>query len=185
MKATLVIPTLTVTLTALAFAGSALFAADESPGKAATAGKLAPKDEKFIMEAAQGGMLEVRLGEIASKRRPGPDVKDFGSMMASDHGKANEELRGVAAKVGVTIPAELDAKHKATVDKLDKMSGDEFDKAYVAEMVKAHEKDSTAFEDASDNAQNPDVKAFAGKTLPVIKAHLEKIKAISGADKKR
>ncbi|MGB8167922.1 MAG: DUF4142 domain-containing protein [Chthoniobacteraceae bacterium] len=184
MKTKLILSTFTAALAALTFTSPALFAADEKPAKAGAAGKLAAKDEKFVMDAAQGGMLEVRLGEVAKQKATRQDVKDFGSMMTMDHGKAGEELKGVAAKVGVTLPTDLDAKHKAKVDKLEKLSGADFDKEYVAEMVKDHEKDAKAFEDAANNAQNPDVKAFAGKTLPVIKTHLEKIKAMAGAEKK-
>jgi putative membrane protein len=105
-------------------------------------------------------------------------------MMATDHGKAGEELKAVATKNGVTLPPDPDAKHKAIVDSLSKLSGAEFDKAYITEMVKDHEKDAIGFEDASKTAKNPDVKGFAAKTLPMIKSHLKKIKAIAAADKK-
>jgi predicted outer membrane protein len=111
-------------------------------------------------------MLEVQLGEVAKEKATRQKIKDFGVMMATDHGKAGEELKAVAAKNGVTLPGDLDANHKATVDKLSKLSGAEFDTAYVAEMVKDHEKDAAAFEQASKTAQNPDVKGFAAKTLP-------------------
>ena len=145
---------------------------------------VAPADEKFMLAAAQGGMLEVRLGEVAKEKAARQDVKDFGAMMATDHGKAGEELNSVATKNGVTLPADLDARHKAIVDKLSKLSGAEFDKTYIAEMVKDHEKDAIAFKDASKTAKNPEVKGFAPKTLPVIKSHLKKINAIAAADKK-
>jgi putative membrane protein len=145
---------------------------------------VAPVDEKFMLAAAQGGMLEVRLGEVAKEKAARQDVKDFGAMMATDHGKPGEELKAVATKNGVTLPADLDARHKAIVDKLSKLSGAEFDKTYIAEMVKDHEKDAIAFKDASKTANNPDVKGFAAKTLPVIKSHLKKINAIAAADKK-
>ena len=137
-----------------------------------------------MLAAAQGGMVELRLGEVAKEKAARQDVKDFGAMMAADHGKAGEELKAVATKNGVTLPADLDARHKAIVVKLSKLSGAEFDKAYIAEMVKAHEKDAIAFKDASKTAKNPEVKGFAPKTLPVIKSHLKKINAIAAADKK-
>jgi putative membrane protein len=158
-------------------------AADKNTAKTGE-GKVSPADEQFMLAAAQGGMLEVQLGEVAKEKATRQKIKDFGVMMATDHGKAGEELKAVAAKNGVTLPADLDANHKATVDKLSKLSGAEFDTAYVAEMVKDHEKDAAAFEHASKTAQNPDVKGFAAKTLPMIKSHLEKIKAIAGEDKK-
>ena len=137
-----------------------------------------------MLAAAQGGMLEVRLGKIAKEKAARQDLKDFGAMMATDHGKAGGELKAVATKNGVTLPTDLDAKHKAIVDRLNKLSGAEFDKAYISEMVKDHEKDGIAFEAASKTAKNADVKGFAAKTLPVIKFHLKKIKAIAAGDKK-
>ena len=78
---------------------------------------VAPADEQFMLAAAQGGMLEVRLGEVAKEKAARQDVKDFGAMMSTDHGKAGEELKAVATKNGVTLPADLDARHKAIVDK--------------------------------------------------------------------
>jgi putative membrane protein len=73
-------------------------------------------------------------------------VKDFGAMMVSDHGKAGEDLKAVAAKQGVKLPLALDVKHEEIVNKLGKLSGAAFDKAYIDEMVKAHMKDASAFE---------------------------------------
>src|SRR3979490_3110893 len=80
-------------------------------------------DRNFMVAAAEGGMLEVRLGEMAEKKGANQEVKDFGAMMVADHGKAGEDLKAVAAKHAVTLPNDLDAKHKAIVDNLAKLSG--------------------------------------------------------------
>ena len=146
-------------------------AADEK--SKASAGTIADADKNFMVAAAEGGMLEVRLGEIAISKGSRKDVKDFGSMMVADHGKAGEDLKAVAAKYSVTLPANLAAEQQAIVDRLDKLSGAAFDEAYIEEMVKAHTKDASTFEEASKNAENPDVKAFAERTLPIIKLHLK------------
>jgi putative membrane protein len=160
---------------------SATLAASETSG----AGTVTPADKDFMMAAAQSGMFEVRLGEIAKKKGATDEVKDFGAMMASDHGKAGEDLKAVAAKLQVTLPDRLDAEHKAIVDRLSKLSGADFDKAYTDEMVKAHSKDVSAFQQASKNAKDADVKAFAKRTLPVIMAHLKEVKTIMGGEKKK
>jgi putative membrane protein len=141
----------------------------------------------FMVAAAQGGTLEVRLGEIAMAKGSRQEVKDFGAMMISDHGKAGEDLKAVAAKQGVKLPLALDTKHEEIVNKLGKLSGAAFDKAYIDEMVKAHIKDASAFEEASKNAKDPDVKAFAQRTLPVVKARCEKVEsmAVSGKEKNK
>ena len=156
-------------------AATALFAANERN----EAGTVAAADKNFMVAAAEGGMLEVRLGEIAQKKGAKQDVKEFGAMMVADHGKAGEDLKAVSAKLDVKLPASLDAKHKAIVDKLESLSGSAFDKAYLDEMLKAHMKDASAFEDASKTAKDPDVKAFAQRTLPVVQAHLTRVKAMA------
>ena len=100
-------------------------------------------------------------------------------MMVADHGKAGEDLKAVAAKRDLKLPVDLDAKHTAIVDRLDKLSGSAFDKAYLDEMLKAHVKDASAFEDASKNSKDPDVKAFAERTLPVVQAHLARVQVMA------
>ena len=108
-------------------------------------------------------------------------------MMVSDHGKAGEDLKAVAAKQGVKLPLALDTKHEEIVNKLGKLSGAAFEKAYIDEIIKAHMKDASAFEEASRNAKDPDVKAFAQRTLPVVIARLEKVEsmAVSGKEKNK
>lgn len=135
-------------------------------------------DSDFLKEAGLGGMAEVEMGKLASTKAANAEVKKFAQMMVTDHSKANEELKALASRKGVTIPAELDSSHKATLDGLRSQVGADFDTEYVEAMVDDHEKDVKAFEDKAKNATDPDIKAFAEKTLPVLKKHLEAIKAI-------
>jgi len=132
----------------------------------------------FITKAAEGGKAEVELGNLASSKASSPDVKSFGQMMVTDHTKANDELMSIAKTKNVTVSTDLDAKHKSTRDRLDKLSGAAFDKAYMADMVKDHQTDVKEFETASQSA-DPDVKAFASKTLPTLRHHLEEAQRIS------
>ena len=99
----------------------------------------------FVKEAAQGGMAEVELGQLASKNAQDPEVKKFGQMMVTDHGKANAELKTLAGKKNWTMPTDI-GSHKSTMDKLQGLKGADFDKAYVDEMVSDHEKDLKAFQ---------------------------------------
>lgn len=133
---------------------------------------------EFMTEAAQGGMAEVELGRLASTKAQNASVKQFGQQMMADHTRANNELKQLAEKKNVTLPTDVGTTHKATADKLSKLSGAEFDKEYVEEMVKDHEKDVKAFQTQADSATDADVKAFAVKTLPTLKMHLEMIKSI-------
>jgi putative membrane protein len=123
-------------------------------------------------------MSEVELGKLASTKAANAEVKKFGQMMVTDHSKANEELKALATKKGWTLPTESDSSHKSTLDTLKNKSGADFDKEYVEEMVDDHVTDVKAFEDKAKNATDPDLKAFAEKTLPTLRKHLDAIKAI-------
>ena len=133
--------------------------------------------EDFLHEAAQGGMAEVDMGRLAQQKAQSPEVKKFGQMMVTDHSKANEELKGLATKKNIPLPADL-GNHKSSIDKLNGLSGAEFDKAYVQMMVDDHEKDVEEFQKQADSSKDPEVKAFASKTVPTLKKHLDAINAI-------
>ena len=136
-------------------------------------------DQHFISEAAAGGMAEVELGKIAADKASNPEVKKFGQRMADDHGKANDELKALAQSKQISLPTAIDAKHKATIDRLSKLSGPAFDRAYVQDMLKDHEKDVAAFRAESKNGKDSDVKAWAGKTLPTLEEHLKMVQDLS------
>ena len=138
----------------------------------------AGSDEDFMKEAAVGGMAEVELGRLAATKAADPEVKKFAQMMVDDHSKANTELKTLAAKKNVTLPADLDAGKKSTMEMLRSKVGAEFDREYVEDMVEDHEKDVAAFESKAQGATDPDLKAWAAKTLPTLKKHLDAIKAI-------
>ena len=141
-------------------------------------GKLAAGDRKFVMEALKGGMAEVELGKLASERASSDAVKQFGKRMVEDHGKAGDELKALARDKGVTPPTQLDAKHARLRDKLAKLSGAEFDRAYVSEMVKDHRQDVKEFRREANAAKDPDVKGYASKTLPTLEEHLKQVERL-------
>jgi putative membrane protein len=161
-------------------------ASGKAGGKAAAGAKsgLAKADEKFVQTAAQGGLMEVKLGEVASQKASAAEVKELGAMMVKDHSKANQELTDLAGKKGITLSTELESKHQATIDRLSKLSGEEFDKAYVSEMLSDHKKDVADFEKASKSATDEDIKAWAGKTLPTLQAHLQHVQGLKKGGKK-
>ncbi|CAA9235217.1 MAG: hypothetical protein AVDCRST_MAG95-1187 [uncultured Adhaeribacter sp.] len=126
----------------------------------------------FMLTAASGGMLEVTLGQMAQEKASSADVKAFGQKMVTDHTKANTELKALAASKNVTLPVKPIAEHQKHIDAMQGMSGADFDKHYMSMMVEDHKKDVAEFEKAT-NFQDADVKAFAAKTLPVLKAHTD------------
>jgi putative membrane protein len=141
-----------------------------------TVSSLDPADKDFVMKAAQGGMAEVMLGQMASSKGTSPDVKNFGNRMVSDHGKANDELKQLAQNKGMALPSDTDKEHKDAADKLSKANGSDFDKQYISNMVEDHEKDVKEFQKASTDAKDPDLKAWASKTLPTLQDHLKMAK---------
>jgi len=151
----------------------------QKPASGMQGGKLAAADSKFVHEAAAGGMAEVELGKLAADKATNPDVKAFGQRMVDDHGKANDELKALASQKGVTVPAAPDPAAKAVHDRLSKLSGAAFDKAYMQDMVKDHDKDVAAFKHASTSAADPDLKAWAAKTLPTLQEHQTQAKSIN------
>jgi putative membrane protein len=136
-------------------------------------------DQAFVKEAALGGMAEVDLGQLASTKATDEKVKAFAQKMVADHGKANDELKALASSKQIMVPTALDAKHKATHDRLAKLSGSAFDRAYVTDMVADHRKDVADFKHQAMAATDPDVKAFAAKTLPTLQEHLTMIEDLS------
>jgi putative membrane protein len=144
----------------------------------ALAADVSSSDKSFVLKAAQGGMTEVQLGQLASDKATSPDVKDFGAKMVTDHGKANDELKTIAASKSITIADKLDAKHQAMVDKMTALSGTDFDKAYVKAMVDAHKKDDALFSKEASSGSDADIKAFAAKTDQTVKMHLTMIEDI-------
>ncbi|CAA9508044.1 MAG: hypothetical protein AVDCRST_MAG96-2317 [uncultured Segetibacter sp.] len=141
-------------------------------------------DGDFMIEAASGGMMEVELGKTASANATSAKVKEFGRMMVTDHTKANTELKAIAGKKNVTLPAAPAGKHQTHIDELKAKNGADFDKAYVDMMVDDHKEDVSKFQDEAKNGKDPDVKAFASKTLPVLQKHLKSIQAIQEGMKK-
>jgi putative membrane protein len=142
-------------------------------GSTHQAGARMAADQHFVMEAANGGMAEVELGKLAADKASSDEVKKFGQRMVDDHGKANDELKKLAENKNITLPTAPDAKHKATIDRLSKLSGEAFDRAYMQEMLKDHRKDVSEFRTESKSGKDADVKAWAAKTLPTLEEHLK------------
>lgn len=132
----------------------------------------------FSKDAAQGGMFEVQLGNIAMKNGGTQAIKDFGKMMVDDHSKINEQLKDLAAKKNVDLPTSVSDHQQKDIDKLSKETGKEFDKDYVSMMVKDHKDDIDAFKKAEDKISDSDYKDFIANALPTLQKHLDAIEAI-------
>jgi putative membrane protein len=138
------------------------------------------QDEHFAREAASGGMLEVRLGEYASFNAASDAVKKFAEKMVGDHTEANNKLKTVASEKAIELPKVLNEEDQKVLDRLERLKGADFDKAYVEQMVEDHLQDIHAFEKEINDGTDPTVKAFAEATLPTLKPHLEMAQALQG-----
>lgn len=138
-------------------------------------------DENFAKKAAQGGMAEVKLGQLAEQKGSNPAVKEFGRRMVRDHSKANEELKSATSKESIALPNEPDKQGQATYDRLSKLSGDAFDRAYARDMVKDHSKDVSEFQKEAKNGQDQAIKNFAAQTLPTLQSHLDQARQMEQA----
>jgi putative membrane protein len=151
-------------LLTLALSSAAVcFAADAMVKKA---------DKSFMKDAYQAGLAEIKFAELAGGKTANPDVKAFAAQMATDHAKANDELKALADTKKVELPTDPSLIAQGKLKLADAKSGADFDKAYAADMVSDHEKVVAEFEKESSKAVDPDVKAFATKTLPVLQGHL-------------
>jgi putative membrane protein len=137
---------------------------------------LSSADTTFAMKAAQGGMAEVKLGQLASEKASSPDVKAFGQKMVDDHTKLNDQMKQVASAQNMTLPTDLDAKDQAEYDKLSKLSGADFDKAYMKGMVKDHTTDIKEFQKEANSGKDPQLKQLASTALPILQSHLQMAK---------
>lgn len=138
-----------------------------------------PADRMFIHKAAEGGMAEVQLGQLAQQKASSQEVKDFGQRMVTDHSQANDKLKSIAANQGVTVPSSLDAKDQALYDRLSGLSGNAFDKAYMRAMVNDHVQDVAEFRKESGSARDQAVRSFASDTLPTLEDHLRMARKVS------
>ncbi len=136
-------------------------------------------DAIFVKKAADGGMAEVALAKLAQEKASNADVKSFAGKLEKDHSKVNDELKELASKKDITLAPAPSKNHQATHDKLAKLSGAEFDKAYVAAMLESHQKGVREFSQVSSGSGDADVKAFASKTLPTLKEHLQDVQELS------
>ena len=145
--------------------------------------EVSKKDQDFFTKAGGGGMFEVEAGKLAQSKGQSDGVKSFGDMLVKDHSAANDELKALASKKGASVPAALPADKKAKLDKLSRAK--DFDKDFVKEVgLDDHKTDIALFEKTSKDADDGDVKAFAAKTLPTLKAHKDHAEGLAKGAKK-
>ena len=150
----------------------------DKPSDEAASAQNSNQSSSFVAKAASGGMLEVQLGQLAAQKAQSMRVKEFGKMMVTDHSKANDELKGLAAAQNIVINSALLPEHQSHLDMMSKLSGEEFDKHYIMMMVEDHNEDINEFKKEAENLKETKFKEFASSALPVLIKHLDSARAI-------
>ena len=136
-------------------------------------------DSRFMMYAARDGIFHVEAGKLAAERASSEGVKKFGQHAIEHHTQINEELAKLASAKGVPLPGKMSKEQREALDKVAKLSGPDFDKAYLEMEIKDHSKDLSAFQKEAKDGKDPDVKAWAAKTVAAIEEYLEMARGLS------
>jgi putative membrane protein len=147
------------------------------PAAAATGG--ASMDKAFVKKALEGSMAEVQMGQLALQKSSDDQVKQFAQRMVDDHGKMVDQMKPVAEQMGVKVPDAPSKGHMKNMEKMKALSGEDFDKAYIKDMVKDHKKDSSEFKQEAQSTQNPQLKELVTQGSQTIDSHLQQIQQIA------
>jgi putative membrane protein len=154
-------------------------AASPAKPKATGAAQLSDTDRKFVEQAAIDGLAEVQFGKLAQSKGANDAVKKFAARMVQDHGKANQQLKQLASAKGVQLPTDLDDRHKEDMQRLEKLSGAEFDREYMKHMVDDHKRDVAEFHKQATSGRDEQLKGFAARTLPTLQEHLKQAQTVN------
>lgn len=175
----------------LVLAGSGLLtfplcgaAADDAENAGKTSEHVAMRDEAFITKAAQDSMTEARLGQLAVQNGKRDDVKKFGEQMATDQTRLSDDVKHLATLKGLVLSDQLDAAHAGVIDRLSTLQQDQFDKAFIDQMIKDHRDDVAGIQSQLRSTKDPDVTAYIKKALPLARNRLKAIERISDATPK-
>ncbi len=140
---------------------------------------LSAEDQEFIRKTADGELVDLELSKLAVRKGLNPEVKKFGQRIIDDHSKTHEQLKAVASRKGINLPASPDKGANATIQRLAKLAGSQFDNAYMAEMLRDHKQDIEEFRKTSTTSRDKDVKNFAQQALPILQSHLKRAESIA------
>jgi len=141
---------------------------------------LSAADREFASKAAQGGMAEVQMGNLAQQKGSTDGVKDYGRKLVQDHTRMNNDLKDIATRENITLPAETSSEHRQNIDTLSKLSGANFDREFLRMAVDDHRKDIPEFEKEAESGQDAALKNFAASNLPTLRDHLSMAETLSG-----
>ncbi len=156
----------------------AALAAAALPPSARAADPASAADRSFIAMVSQGGMFEVKAGQLGAEQGSAQDIKDQGATEAHDHQLVGDKLKAIASEAGITFPDALNPQFQKQFDDLKALSGPAFDNAYLRAMADIHAKDGAAFAAEAKNGGNPKLRAFAAETHRIVLRHIGELKAV-------
>jgi putative membrane protein len=166
-------------------ANSTATAPEPNASGSANRAKLSPAEGDFVQRAAMDSRAEVELGNVAQQNASSDAVKQFGQRMVQDHSKASKELERLVSKKGIALSKTVDEEQRTDAVKFSKISGPNFDLAYMREMVDDHKKTLEEFQHQADSAQDPDVRSFAVNSLPNLQDHLRQAQEVMSSLRKK
>jgi putative membrane protein len=140
-------------------------------------------DRKFLRDATLDGLTEIELGKMAAEKASNPQVKQFGSRMVEEYTAGHQSMVRIASDETIVLPKSIDSKHQGRVDRLGKLTGRDFDRAYIQDETKQRHQDMKEFTSASQGAGDPALKSFATSTLASIEDDMNTLKILSKAVK--
>jgi putative membrane protein len=149
------------------------------PGQVSTQGDISA-DMPFVREASSGNLMEIRLGQLAQSKASNQAVKQFAQRMVADHNNLLNQLTSVASTSGQSFTPTMDSRHQNQIDRLQGLSGAEFDRNYMSLMIRAHQRDVTHFQTQSQSAHSNQVRTLAANSLPVLQQHLSLALQVGG-----
>lgn len=153
---------------------SSAFAADPQDRS-----NLSGQDKNFVMDAARSSMAEQQLSDLAEKKARSESVKDLAREIKDEHTQAVDKLQQIASNKNVSLPSDVSRSDRTIIDRLQKLSGAEFDKEYMRQTVKEHQKDVESYRQQAKSAKDEDVKEYAQNTLPTLEQHLDRARQVS------
>jgi len=149
----------------------------------AQSSKLNTSDKKFLHDAADIEMMQAHLGQMAEASASESPVRDFAKTLVSDHTSAYERLTVLANKVGASIPKGIDVRRDRSISELTHLKGNNFDKRFIRQEIRDHERVLSEFRHEASHGQDADVKAFAGKMVPIVENHLHAAEKLAKAQR--
>ena len=140
-------------------------------------------DKKFLREATLDGMTEIELGKVAEEKATNPHLKEFAQRMVEEYTADHNVMIRIASDESVVLPKTIDSKHKARVERLSRLSGKDFDRAYIQDEMKQRHQDVKEYTNASQGGNDPNLKNYATSTLASLEDHLNALKILAKSTK--